>query len=63
MKENSPPPNDKRCTTCGSRLEWHEHGSNWGDDQSWERSEGIFRCPNGCETWTYRPTTQNWDKH
>jgi hypothetical protein len=61
MRYTDPVPDDKRCETCNRPLEWLGHGYNeLGGDESLR--EGIFRCPERCETWTHIPRKNAWRK-
>ena len=62
VNHQDPVPDKKRCDTCGRSLEWGAQGYNeLGVDEVFR--EGIFKCPQGCEVWTYVPRTQLWRKH
>ena len=61
MDSHAAVPEGKRCGTCGRPLEWFTSGYNDLDADELLR-EGIFKCPHGCDTWTYVPRTQQWRK-
>jgi len=59
MKQSDPVPDDKACSRCGRRLVWLGTGAKHnlpGDIEA----EGLFRCPDDHELWSYAPTSQTW---
>jgi hypothetical protein len=59
MDHSDPVPDGKKCSTCGRLLIYFGHGANTiGRDE--RLREGLFRCPDDHELWSYAPASEEW---
>jgi hypothetical protein len=58
MERADPVPDAKTCSQCGQRLVFFGHGASINNGPR----EGLFKCPDEHQFWSYAPASQTWQR-